>query len=244
VAAQRLTFERLPAPFGNPAADDLLARDVAGTIDSSPGPLARFLEARTAFFDRVVVEALDKGMPQVVVAAAGYDGRALRYAKPGVRWFEVDHPDTQADKRARLERLGVDTANITFVAADFEKDAVDEGLRTAGVDTNRPSLILAEGISVYLELPVLTSLLASLRAIAARRSRLALSVSLAKDDSPRRAAFQERVAGFGEPARTFLTVDEAAELFVQTGWRTTRQGFRRKPRRFLVLEPVPVPGQR
>jgi hypothetical protein len=24
-----------------------------------------------------------------------------------VSWWEVDHPDTQADKRARLERLGI-----------------------------------------------------------------------------------------------------------------------------------------
>ncbi len=58
-----------------------------------------YLRARTAFFDQAVVDSIDSGVRQVVIGGAGYDGRALRYAKPGVRWFEVDHPSTQADKR-------------------------------------------------------------------------------------------------------------------------------------------------
>jgi Leucine carboxyl methyltransferase len=49
----------------------------------------RYLRARAAFFDRVVVNALGRNVSQVVSVAAGYDGRALRYAKPGVRWFEL-----------------------------------------------------------------------------------------------------------------------------------------------------------
>ena len=69
VAAQRLRFDRVAAPYGHPASDDLLARDVAGTTSSAPGPMTRYLQARTAFFDRVVTGALDRGMPQVVVAA-------------------------------------------------------------------------------------------------------------------------------------------------------------------------------
>jgi hypothetical protein len=39
---------------------------------------------------------------------------ATRYAKPDVGWFEVDHPDIQADKRTRLERLGIDATAIGF----------------------------------------------------------------------------------------------------------------------------------
>ena len=66
-----------------------------------------YLDARTRFFDRVVVGAIGRGVRQIVVGAAGYDGRAFRYAKPGVRWFEVDHPATQRDKQERLARLGL-----------------------------------------------------------------------------------------------------------------------------------------
>ena len=68
--------------------------------------------SRTALIDRVVVNGLERGVAQVAAIAAGYDGRALRYAKPGVRRFEVDHPATQADKRERLNRLHVETSPI------------------------------------------------------------------------------------------------------------------------------------
>ena len=106
VAAHRLTFTRVTAPYGDPAADDALARDVAASASAEPGPMREYLRARTRFFDGVVTRSLRRGCTQVVIGAAGYDGRALRYAKPGVLWFEADHPATQQDKRARLERLG------------------------------------------------------------------------------------------------------------------------------------------
>ena len=66
-----------------------------------------------------MLAALDAGVGQVVIAAAGYDGRALRYARPGVRWFELDHPSTQADKRERLGPPGHRPSDVAFVAADF-----------------------------------------------------------------------------------------------------------------------------
>jgi methyltransferase (TIGR00027 family) len=163
-------------------------------------------------------------MSQVVVAAAGYDARSLRYAKPGVAWFEVDHPDTQRDKRERLTRLGMATDHISFVAADFNHDDVAVELRAAGHDRERPSLFLVEGVAVYLERDVLESLLRALRAAAAPGSRLAISVSVDRgeaDVAARRAAFATAVAAMGEPARTVLTADEAAELFETTGWLET-----------------------
>jgi O-methyltransferase involved in polyketide biosynthesis len=110
VAAHRLGYVRLEAPYGDPAADEALTRDVAdGLVRGPDSPRHEYLRARTAFFDRVVVTSLDRRVGQVVVGAAGYDGRAFRYAKPGVRWFEVDHPATQAHKLARIASLGLDT---------------------------------------------------------------------------------------------------------------------------------------
>ncbi len=94
-------------------------------------------------------------MSQVVIGAAGYDGRAFRYAKPGVSWFELDHPSTQADKLAGLAHLGVQSGHVRFVAADFASDPVAERLLDAGLDPKSPSLFLLEGVAVYLELGVL-----------------------------------------------------------------------------------------
>jgi methyltransferase (TIGR00027 family) len=238
VAAYRLGFERVAAPWGDPSADDRLALEVAGGMAVDPTTrMATYLAARTAFFDRVVVSAIERGITQVVVAAAGYDGRALRYAKPGVRWFELDHPDTQADKRAALGRLGVDTSAIGFAAADFVTDDVAGALRAVGHDTTRPTLFTAEGVAVYLDRPVLEALLRGLRAAAAPGSRLAISLSVDRGSgtSATRAAFRSGVARLGEPARTTLTVDDAAELIHTTGWRDTGAGSERGRSAGLVV---------
>ena len=234
VAAHRLTFDREPAPYGDPAADEGLARDVAGSVSAvSTEWMLRYLAARTSFFDRVVVRSIEGGMRQVVIAAAGYDGRALRYAKPGVAWFELDHPDTQRDKRERLERLDIDASGVTFVAADFDVDDIAAAMADAGHDKVVPSLILCEGVAVYLAESVLESLLRGVRAIAAPGSCLAISMSVdtgAPDLAARRQAFGAAVAAMGEPARTVLTRDGASALFERTGWHprsATSDGARR-----------------
>ncbi len=218
VAAHRLTFERVATSYGDPEADVRLARDVAAGVAPSTGRMHEYLRARTAFFDRVVVNALDDGMSQVVIGAAGYDGRAYRYAKPGVSWFELDHPSTQADKLARLARLGVQSGHVRFVGADFASDPLAERLLGAGLDPQSPSLFLLEGVAVYLELAVLARLLHQLGQMAARGSPLAMSVSLALHDPVARARFYAAVASMGEPARSTLEPDEAAELMRQAGW--------------------------
>ena len=91
VAAYRLGFTRVPAPYGDAAADEALAADVAAGQEPGAGRMRDYLDARTRFFDRVVVGAIGRGVHQIVLGAAGYDGRAFRYARSGVRWR--DPPD-------------------------------------------------------------------------------------------------------------------------------------------------------
>lgn len=247
VAEYRLGFDRVVTAYGDPAADELLTRDVADGATARPdGPMATYLAARTAFFDRIVVDAIDRGITQVVVAAAGYDGRAWRYAAPGVRWFEVDHPDTQRDKLARLHRLGISSDDVSFVPADFSTDEVGDGLAAAGHRADEPTLVLCEGVAVYLDEAVLISLLRQLRSVAGAGSRLAISLSVsssgrADDDavrSVRREQFQRAVAALGEPARCTLTSDDADSLFASTGWallESSRDDSRRQRARHVGL---------
>ncbi len=220
VAAQRLHFERFPAPFGDPSSDDALAASVADGVEAR-GTLTRYLEARTRFFDRAVVGAFDAGIDQAVVGAAGYDGRCFRYAKPGVKWFEVDHPSTQADKRARLEALGIPTDHVRFVAADFETDDVEAGLTAAGLDAQAPSVFMLEGVAVYLERATLASVVGQLRNAAGPGSRLAISLSVSADSDEghrRRDAFRAAVEALGEPARSTVPPDEVDAFLGSCGW--------------------------
>ncbi len=177
VAAYRLGFARVPAPYGDAAADEALAADVAVGQEPRAGRMGEYLDARTRFFDRLVVGAIGRGVRQIVVGAAGYDGRSLRYARSGVRWFEVDHPATQHDKRERLARLGIASRQVQFVEADFTRDPVAERLIAAGLETSQLSLFLLEGVAVYLELAVLERVLRQFRQVALVGSRLAISVS-------------------------------------------------------------------
>jgi len=227
VAAYRLTFDRVQGPGGDPAADDALARDVAARVSVAPGPVRDYLRARTRFFDTVVTRALRRGCPQVVTGAAGYDGRSLRYATPGVAWFEVDHPATQRDKRDRLDRLGIHSGRIRFVAADFTTDPVAGLLLAAGLDPARPALFLLEGVAVYLDEAVLAALLAQLRLVAADGSTLAISLSVAGGPAGRagrRAALHAAVAAVGEPARSALTAAAAGPLLEAAGWQPVPAG--------------------
>ncbi len=242
VAAHRLGFERPATPYGAGAADDLLARDVVGSagVDLSDS-MNRYLRGRTAFFDRAVINALDRGVTQVVCIGAGYDGRSLRYAKPGVRWWEVDHPDTQADKLTRLERLRIETAHITFVGFDLRSSGLAVALTGHGLAPQSPSLFLCEGVAVYLDAAVVEALVRELRLVAHASTRLALSSatsSSSEDHAARRSRFRIAVASLGEPVRNSLTANEMTELLARTRWRTTAQPERAQRAGFLTAEPV------
>jgi methyltransferase (TIGR00027 family) len=220
VAAYRLDYDRIRTPYGDPAADEALARDVAAGLERPPGTrMHAYLRARTAFFDRVVVNSVDHGVRQVVSGAAGYDGRAFRYAKRGVRWFEVDHPATQADKMERITRLHLDTRHIRFIPADFAADPVAALLAGAGLDPNRPALFLLEGVAVYLDQPVLERVLAAFREVTVDGSPLAISVSVPSARPEGRDRFRAAVAAAGEPARSEYSPETAGELLARTGWQ-------------------------
>ncbi|HTU72463.1 MAG TPA: class I SAM-dependent methyltransferase [Trebonia sp.] len=238
VAARRLSFERVPADYGDPTADLALSADVAAGLVPAAGSIHDYIRARTAFFDRVVVGALGRGIEQVVVGAAGYDGRSLRYAKPGVHWFEVDHPATQADKRERITRLGLDTSHVRFIAADFTADPVAGPLLDAGLDPGEPALFLYEGIAVYLSKEVNESVLAQFRSVTADGGLLAISMSLARaarsEDS--RADLHRRLAAAGEPAKSVLEPGEAIALLVRAGWQVADPAAAQDPGRQARLQ--------
>jgi len=182
-------------------------------------PMADLLERRTQWFDGVTLQAVEGGIRQVVIVAAGYDCRALRFRTSGVRFIELDHPSTQADKRRILDDMGADVADVAYAAADFIVDDVDAALAVAGHDADAATLFLVEGLLIYLPEQVIVSLLTALRARATPSSRLAVSIS--RGGSPE---FQARVAALGEDARSSFSEDEARMLLQRCGWRgdTTR----------------------
>jgi methyltransferase (TIGR00027 family) len=225
VAAQRIRFPRVEVGWGDPEADQRLHADVsAGLVVGTTG-MTRFLAARTRWVDQVVVDAIADGIEQFVAVGAGYDGRGLRYGRDRLRWFELDHPDTQADKRERLRRLDISATDITFVSADFERDDPGSALVAAGLDATRTCLMWCEGVAAYLTRAALTALLTSLAGCASQDSRLAITVAVEAGSIPerlRRAALQAAVSAMGEPLQSALPRDQFNAFFDAAGWTVER----------------------
>ena len=109
--------------------------------------------ARARYVEERVDEILNDGLGQYVLLGAGMDSFALR--RPDLasqlKVFEVDHPGTQAWKRARLERLDHDEpSHVVYVGVDFERESLADGLRRSGFNRDIHSLFAWMGVIPYL----------------------------------------------------------------------------------------------
>jgi methyltransferase (TIGR00027 family) len=184
------------------------------------------IAARTRFVDTQVVRAIADGIRQVVICGAGYDDRALRFRTEGVRFIELDHPATQADKARLLGELGAAERDVTLASVDFRDDDVGAMLDRAGHNAAEPSLFVAEGLLVYLDRHVCERLIAAIAARAAPGSVLAVSLATHADgyDSAEvvTSANNRRRTAAAEPWLTILPVAEHVTLLTNAGWRVTR----------------------
>jgi methyltransferase (TIGR00027 family) len=223
VALLRAEFDRPCSPDGDP---DAQARLCAGMRPAAASRMRPQIAARTRFFDEQVQAAIARGVRQVVVCGAGYDDRALRFRTGGVRFFELDHPVTQADKARRLRRAGLGTAGLRLAAADFGVDDVPAVLAASGQDAARATLFLCEGLLVYLDEAAIAALLAGLAMRAAPGSALAASLAVhragADSQAVTAAANARRPAGSREPWRTILPADSHLALLGRAGWDVDR----------------------
>jgi methyltransferase (TIGR00027 family) len=232
VAVTRASLVRPEVPTGDADAEVRLYRSLGGRrVSLGDRHLRRHLAVRTAFFDSETLQAVRGGVQQVVIVGAGYDGRALRFASPEVRWFEVDHPATQADKRARLAGIGALSVRTTFVAVDLVHDDLMAALGGAGFDTTRSSLFVVEGLLGYLPRPVTSDLFQHLHDLAGIGSRLAVAFPTKRPDAPTKERLRRRVrslvvAAIGEPWLTRFEPDEPEQLLRRAQWAVAVNGDR------------------
>jgi methyltransferase (TIGR00027 family) len=126
--------------------------DIARRFDARWPHMEEWLALRVAFLDRLVGIAVDRlSIRQIVVLGAGYDTRAARLPRTGVRFFEVDHPATQASKRERLGQVaGYPVDAATYASCDFEREDPVDRLAASGFDLADPALVIWEGVVPYL----------------------------------------------------------------------------------------------
>ncbi|CAN5226025.1 class I SAM-dependent methyltransferase [soil metagenome] len=138
------------------------------------GGKTRHLELRTRAIDDVLAEEAHAGASQLVILGAGLDARAWRLPSlEHATVFEVDHPATQRQKRARLD--AEEGARVHYVAVDFERDRLNEALPRAGYDVASRATFLWEGVTMYLTEDAVRATLAAVASLAAKDSVIALT---------------------------------------------------------------------
>ena len=175
--------------------------------------------------DDHVAAAIAAGVRQVVICGAGLDDRALRFRTPGVRFFEVDHPVTQADKATRLRAIALARPGPVLVSCDFQADQVAAALEAHGHRGQEPTLFLCEGLLVYLDQDTCRRLLAGLVSCAGPGSLLAATLATHASNLPADVVAAEanarRRTSAAEPWRTILRAEEHLAMLARAGWRVT-----------------------
>lgn len=154
--------------LGAPPADSELGSDM------QLQPMIDSFAVRTRFFDHFFTAAMNSGIRQVVILAAGLDSRAYRLPWPsGTVVYEVDLPNVLTFKAQVFSRLRVTPlARHRPVACDLRDDWA-AALRGNGFDTSQPTAWSAEGLLMYLPPDAQDHLFDSIRTLSAPRSQLA-----------------------------------------------------------------------
>jgi methyltransferase (TIGR00027 family) len=213
-----------PLIFEDPLALKILSDEAAARVhaevaegDSSPWirGLRLFIAVRSRFAEEELALSVEQGIRQYVVLGAGLDTFACRNRADDLRVFEVDHPDTQAWKRERLQHAGIAIpASMHFAPVDFESDTLAHGLEAAGFHRDQPAFFSWLGVVPYL---TREAALATLRLIAGmpRGSGVVFDYAIPREllSETEQHSFDllaERVARAGEPFRLFFEPEQLA----------------------------------
>ncbi len=187
--------------------------------------LRAFLAVRSRYAEDQLAGAVERGMRQYVVLGAGLDTFAYRnpFQAAGLHVFEVDHPATQAWKRARLDESYIPVpSEVTFVAVDFERQSLDTQLEEAGFRRAAPAFFSWLGVTPYLTRPAFDStvqFIAGLPAGSGVAFDYAVERSLLKPHQQAALdAMAARVARAGEPFQLFFNPTALANDLARFGF--------------------------
>ena len=189
-----------------------------------PGQFEAFAH-RKAFCERQTRDGIDTGATQILVLGAGYDTMAWRLAPvfPGVKFFEIDHPSTARLKAKGIKAIG-QRKNLNLIAEDLgNRKLVDVLKTTKSWDQRAQTVIIAEGLLMYLSPDAVRDLFCQCDTVADVGSRVVFSyIPTGADGRPDAG----RCTGFmlwlqkvtGEPW-TWSIRPEGLDLFLKgTGW--------------------------
>jgi len=219
-----------PAPLilDDPLAARLLGGEVVRQFDDGLAlrdpERAAALRAHFAIRSRLAEDTARAGPADgrvdCVVLGAGLDTFAWRLPDAsGLTVWEIDHPDTQAWKRARLAEIGLgEPANVRFLPVDLAAVPIDSLQLPSDASWNWL------GVTVYLEKQAVAATLRTIAASGPKTTVVADFALAAEHCDPLGRAWREQAAEFaasvGEPHIATYAPDEVRELLHKTGFAT------------------------
>ena len=151
----------------------------SAVLNRTLGLLTGQVVGRSRYAEDLLDLAVQQNTQQYVLVGAGLDSFALRESHhyPALKIFEVDHPDTQAAKQAKLKKLGNIPATVEFVAINFEKESISEALTRSIYDSSAPAFFSWLGTTHYLNPQTTLQTLKSIAEFAANGSEVVLDYS-------------------------------------------------------------------
>ena len=190
-----------------------------------PGQFVAFAH-RKAFCERQVRDAISSGAVQVLVLGAGYDTLGWRLAPefPGINFFEIDHPATALLKAKGIKEMG-QPENLILIAEDLGENKLQDVLKANALwNTDKPAVIIAEGLVMYLPSEAVRELFSQCALVTGADSRIAFSyIPKGRDGRP----YVGRWTGLmlwlqksvGEPWLWSIDPEELDMFLEESGWR-------------------------
>lgn len=188
---------------------------------------------RKAFCESAVRRGIDAGATQILVLGAGYDTLGWRLASEfsNLLFFEIDHPATACLKAKGIDAMG-QRDNLYLIAEDLSNRKLLDILQaTPSWHSNALTVIIAEGLLMYLSPTAVYDLFCQCAQISGTGSRIAFSyIPSGSDDRPDVGRWsglmlwlQEMV---GEPWTWSIRPGEELDLFLQaSGWTKARTSY-------------------
>lgn len=225
VAAERARESNRPdALFVDPLAKEMITHveDENGKEWSSSGwsdvtrrQMGDYVAIRTNFIDEKMLSAAKDGLRQIVILAAGVDGRGYRLDwPPTTRLYELDRPELQAFKHKVVSRGTLQpTVDVIPVSGDLNDDWLTL-LQEAGFAVEQPTLWLLEGLLRYLTSEEADRLVARLSSGSAPGSRLVAVYTFGDEARSARRAHEDK----DESMSTLLSLAQGGPAAEPEAW--------------------------
>jgi methyltransferase (TIGR00027 family) len=116
------------------------------------------LIVRTKLIDDLILQSITEGCDRVINLAAGLDTRPYRMKLPdSLTWIEVDHPHVIEEKE-RVLGTERPACNLQRRAADLSDPAARASVLDEATGGSQRTLVISEGLVVYLDADVVRAL--------------------------------------------------------------------------------------